>query len=114
MSQPRPMVSPPEASITVKAPIHVPSPTTGSPTTQACSFQGLGGSDALMVGSLAPDELGHAGAHVDRRLEAEDLLGTGGVGRAAAHQHVAGVELRLDVGADRVDEDAGQVGDRGV
>jgi hypothetical protein len=32
--------------MTVKAPIHVPSPTAGSPMTQACSFHGLGGKDA--------------------------------------------------------------------
>ena len=38
MSHPLPMVRPPEPSMTVKAPIQVPSPTVGVATTQACAL----------------------------------------------------------------------------
>jgi hypothetical protein len=37
MSHPEPIVRPPDPSITVNAPIHVPSPMAGSPISQHCS-----------------------------------------------------------------------------
>src|SRR3954462_7135618 len=99
MSQPAPMVSPPEPSTRVKAPIQVPSPTVGSPTTHACSFHGLGGSPASIRASLGPDQVDHALLDVDGGLEAQHLLGPGHVCRPAADQDVALVEDRLHVGA---------------
>ena len=48
--------------MTVKAPIQVPSPISGSPMTQACSLYGFGGKAALGVrGHQAiADQVGHA------------------------------------------------------
>ena len=74
MSHPLPIVRPPDPSMTVKAPIHVPPHWTGSPMTHACSFQGF------WVGRPeksppAPDQVGHSRPHIDLRLESQDLDG---------------------------------------
>src|SRR4051794_40301322 len=104
MSQPAPMRSPPEPSMTVKAPIQVPSPISGSPMIHAWGLYGLGGRSPTVF----PDEVGHALLDRDGRRPAEDLLGTLDVRGTAGHQHVALVELWLDVDADGADEDLGE------
>src|SRR6476661_2272944 len=106
MSQPRPTVRPPDPSITVKAPIQVPSPISGSPITHACGLYGFAGradSSCWACGRcMASDDLGvdeflHARLHVDRRLPAEHLAGAADVGGPARDEDLAGVELRLHV-----------------
>src|SRR5665647_1993565 len=122
MSQPRPMVSPPEASMRVKGPIHVPSPICGSPMIQACGLYGLAGMPCASACQAAPlvspisgealsHKIGHALGDLDGRLEADRLLGQLGRGSATVDEDFARVELWFDVDADRVDEDLGQLGD---
>ena len=100
---------PPEPSITVKAPIQVPSPITGSPMTHACGLYGLAGS---AVSSCTRVRAGRDQVIRSRSRPVPSCRwpgrssapspgprGAGDVGGPAGHEDVAGVELRLHVDA---------------
>src|ERR671919_969801 len=96
MSHPEPMRRPPDPSRCVNAPIHVPSPISGSPTIHACSLYAFGGSDAgtawedihLPVSEHLVDDLREPFLDADLGLPAQDIPGATDVSGAAGDNHI--------------------------